>query len=113
MSLLNELTILLKSLGINAWVGGFPEVPPVLYAVLVPILDEYPLEGDGVPLDEVQHVRISIYSKGKYQESKNKVSAAVIAADMCITGRHYAGFEDATGYHNYAIDVAKSYFMED
>jgi len=113
MSLLEELKALLDSLGIPSWVGEFPEKPPALYAVLVPIIDEYPVEGDGVPLDELQHVRIHVYSTGNYQTEKNKVSAAAIAADMCITGRHYAGFESDTKYHNYAIDVAKPYFLEE
>lgn len=38
---------------------------------------------------------------------------AVLNADMTITDRRYIGFETDTGYHHYAIDVAKSYVWEE
>ena len=36
-----------------------------------------------------------------------------LAADLTITERRYVGHDDDTGYHNYAIDVAHYYEMEE
>jgi hypothetical protein len=33
--------------------------------------------------------------------------------DFTVTERRYIGHEDDTGYHHYAIDVAKNYGMEE
>ena len=38
---------------------------------------------------------------------KGQLSNALLAADFVITDRRYIGHEDDTGYHHYAIDVAK------
>ena len=38
---------------------------------------------------------------------------ALLAADVTVTDRRYIGHEDDTGYHHYAIDVAKSYVWEE
>ena len=40
---------------------------------------------------------------------KSKIVGALLAADFTITDRIYIGHEDDTGYHHYAIDVAKIY----
>ena len=32
-----------------------------------------------------------------------------MGADFCITDRRYIAHEDDTGFHHYAIDVAKLY----
>lgn len=44
---------------------------------------------------------------------KNKIICVVLNAEMTITDRRYIGHEDDTGYHHYAIDVAKQYEMEE
>ena len=44
---------------------------------------------------------------------KNQIICAVLNAEMTITDRRYIGHEDDTGYHHYAIDVAKQYEMEE
>ena len=36
-----------------------------------------------------------------------------LLADLTITERRYVGHDDDTGYHNYAIDVAHYYEMEE
>ena len=36
----------------------------------------------------------------------------LLASAIIITDRHYVGHEDDTGYHHYAIDVAKHYVWE-
>ena len=113
MSLLEDLGTSLDRLKIVFGVGEYPEKPPDTFVVLIPILDEFPVMGDGIPLDDLQHVRISIFCQGDYKPEAKRVTRVVTAADMCVTGRGYAGFERDTGYHNYVIDVAKYYSMED
>lgn len=44
---------------------------------------------------------------------KNTLVRALLAADVTVTDRRYIGFETDTGYHHYAIDVAKSYVWEE
>jgi len=44
---------------------------------------------------------------------KGQLSNALLAADFVITDRRYIGHEDDTGYHHYAIDVAKLYRLEE
>ena len=54
-------------------------------------------------------MRLSLFTKGSYTEVKNALVRLLLAADMTITARRYIGHEGDTGYHNYAIDVAKLY----
>nr|WP_278532777.1 hypothetical protein [Dehalococcoides mccartyi] len=44
---------------------------------------------------------------------KNQIVRALLDADFTITDRRYIGHEDDTGYHHYAIDVAKNYELEE
>ena len=44
---------------------------------------------------------------------KNQITHALLQADFTITDRRYLGHEDTTGYHHYAIDVAKHYELEE
>ena len=44
---------------------------------------------------------------------KKAMIRALLGADFVITDRRYIGHEDDTGFHHYAIDVAKHYGMED
>ena len=48
-----------------------------------------------------------------FTEQKNAMIRALLGADFCITDRRYIGHEDDTGFHHYAIDVAKTYEMEE
>lgn len=61
----------------------------------------------------VSEVRISLFSKGNYLVRKREITQALLAAEFTVTDRRYVGLEDDTGYHNYAIDVAKEYETED
>ena len=56
---------------------------------------------------------MSLFCKENYTKIKNRLVKAVLNADMTITDRRYIGFETDTGYHHYAIDVAKSYVWEE
>ena len=58
-------------------------------------------------------IPISYFNKGSYTKQKNAMIRALLGADFVITDRRYIGHEDDTGFHHYAIDVAKHYGMED
>ena len=75
--------------------------------------DSFELHSDNKPEIDVQEARISLFSKGNYNQTKSKIIRALISADITITARKYVGHEDDTGYNHYAIDVAKEYGMEE
>ena len=56
---------------------------------------------------------MSLFCKENYTKIKNRLVKTTLNADMTITDRRYIGFETDTGYHHYAIDVAKSYVWEE
>ena len=108
MSLLSELKTVLSPL-IPIETGVFSETPPDRYLVMTPLVDTFELFADNLPNGEVQEVRLSLFDKGSYTETRNKIVRTLLAADITITDRRYIGHEDDTGYHHYAIDVAKNY----
>jgi hypothetical protein len=112
MSILSELNTLLAPVA-PIETGVFSGVPPNEYIVLTPLNDSFPLTGDNKPLAEMNEVRISLFSKGNYLAKARAVIRACVAADFTVTARQYIGREDDTGYHNYAIDVAKTYEWEE
>jgi len=109
MSILSELTELLSKLNVRVETGVFSDVPPSEYAVITPLADVFGLYGDNLPEYETQEARLSLFTKGNYTELKSKVVGAVLTAEFTITERRYIGHEDDTGYHNYAVDLAKIY----
>ena len=112
MSMLSELnTILTPILPVET--GVFSDKPPDEYIVLTPMTDEFSLFGDNTPLIDLSEVRISLFSKGNYLQRKQQITLALLDADFTITDRRYIGYESDTGYHHYAIDVAKSYELEE
>ena len=48
-----------------------------------------------------------------YTKAKSAVVKALLRDDFTITGRQYIGYETSTGYHNYNVDVAKYYELEE
>ena len=48
-----------------------------------------------------------------YLQRKRQITSALLGAEFTITDRVYLGYEDDTGYHHYAIDVAKIYELEE
>lgn len=44
---------------------------------------------------------------------KSKIVRELLTDDFTVTDRRYIGHEDDTGYHHYAIDVAKIYPTEE
>ena len=112
MSLLSELNTLISPL-VPLETGVFSEPSPDRYAVITPMVDTFELYTDDKPRHEIQEARISLFDKGSYTALKNQIVRILLDADFIITDRRYIGHEDDTGYHHYAIDVAKNYELED
>lgn len=113
MSLLANLNAIASKLGIAVETGVFTDTPPNEYLVLTPLVDTFDLHADNAPGTDIQEVRLSLFTKGSYTKWKNAIVRALLAADITITDRRYVGHEDDSGYHNYAIDVANYYEMEE
>jgi hypothetical protein len=113
MSLLAELNTIIYSLVIPVETGIFSETPPDRYAVLTPLSDSYELFSDNTPGQDIEEVRISIFDRSNYLAVKKRMESAILAAGITITDRRYIGLEDDTGYHHYAIDVAKNYEIQE
>ncbi|HPO77032.1 MAG TPA: hypothetical protein PLI23_07665 [Thermoclostridium caenicola] len=113
MSILSELNTLFEAANIPVETGVFSGVPPDEYLVLTPLTDTFAVYGDNKPLADVSEVRISLFSKNNYLQRKNQLVRMLLQADFVITDRRYIGHEDDTGYHHYAIDVAKYYELEE
>lgn len=113
MSLLEDIQSAVIALGIPVETGVFRSTPPNRYMVVVPMADSFDLHADNAPGVDVQEARISLFSKKNYTAEKNKLVKALLQADFTITDRRYIGFETDTGYHHYAVDVAKHYEMEE
>lgn len=112
MNILSEVKELLSSLGIPIETGVFSKEAPGEYIVLVPLADSYPLNADDMPQADKQEVRISIFTKGNYIRLKNQICGRLIAHFFYVTDRRYNGYDADAGYHQYTIDVAKTYEIE-
>lgn len=112
MSMMSELSALISGCGVPVETGVFSDLPPDEYVVVTPLLDHFELYADNQPGFDVQEARISLFSKGNYLARKDAIVRALMAADFTITERRYVGREDDTGYHNFAVDVAKEYEEE-
>ena len=112
MSLLSELNTLISPL-VPLETGVFSDPAPDRYAVITPMVDTFELYTDDKPRHEIQEARISLFDKGSCTAVKNQIIRILLDADFIITDRRYVGHEDDTGYHHYAIDVAKNYELED
>ena len=113
MSLLSELTTLLDGTGVPVETGVFSGRAPDRYAVLTPVADVYDLFSDNGPGQDIEEVRISLFDKGNYLAVKKRLETALLSAEITITERRYIGRDDNTGYHHYAIDVAKNYEIQE
>jgi len=108
-SILKDIGEVLEPLGIPIETGVFSKKAPDEYLVLTPMSDIFDHYADDLPSAELQEVRLSIFSKGNYQARKNEVVSVLIRAGFIITDRRYLGYEEDTGFHHFAIDVAKEY----
>ena len=113
MRLLEALTEIMSSLGLPVETGIFSDVAPDEYVVLTPLTDTFDVFADNLPEVDVQEIRISLFSKGNYTRRKKQITTAALENGMTVTGRHYAGYDGDTGYHNFALDVAKEFMWEE
>ena len=112
MNILAELNTLLAGI-LPVETGVFSGKAPDEYVVITPLADTFPVHADNRPQCETQEARLSLFSKGNYLKRKQQTVSAILATDFTITSRLYVGHEDDTGYHHYAIDVAKNYELEE
>jgi hypothetical protein len=112
MSILVELTALLEGLGVAVETGVFSDVAPEEYVVVTPLADTFRLHASDRPGFDQQEARVSIYSKGNYLALKQRIVAALLAADFTITARQFIGREDDSGYFHWALDCAKIFSLE-
>jgi hypothetical protein len=113
MSLLSEIKAVAEGCGIPVEAGVFSGTPPDLYLVATPLGDSFGLHADNAPEYETQEARLSLFFRGNYTGHKKKLVKKLLAEDFTITDRRYIGHEDDTGFHHYAIDVAKLYGLEE
>jgi hypothetical protein len=113
MSVLADIQSALSVLDIPIETGVFSDVAPDEYIVVTPLSDSFELYADNAPGFDVQEARISLYAKGSYTAEKNAIVRALLDSELLITDRRYVGYETDTGYHHYAVDVAKHYELED
>lgn len=113
MSILADLYTVLSALDLPIETGVFKGEAPDRYLVIVPMVDSFALHADNCPGVDVQEVRLSLYSQGNYIKDKNALVKALLSNDFTVTDRRYIGYETETGYHHYAVDVAKHYQMEE
>lgn len=113
MSILEELNTILTGIGLPVETGMFSASPPDAYAVVTPLADTFELHADDRPGQETQEARLSLFSRESYTARKNQIVRSLLENDFTITDRRYIGHEDDTGYHHYAIDVAKLYDLEE
>lgn len=113
MNILEELNTLVTAIPLPVETGVFSSLAPDEYAVILPLSDIFEVHADNRPGFDVQEARISLFSKSNYLEKKRQLTMSLLDADFTVTERRYIGHEDDTGYHHYAIDVAKNYRLEE
>lgn len=113
MSVLTELTSFFNGIQIPVETGVFSDTAPDVYVVITPIADSFGYHADNRPEFDVQEARISLFSKGNYQQTKTQIVGDLIQLDFTVTDRRYLGYENDTGYHHMAIDVEKHYGLEE
>lgn len=113
MSVLADIQTALSGLDIPFETGVFGDSAPAKYIVVVPLTDTFDLHADNAPGIEVLEARLSLFVQGSYTADKNAIVKTLLNHDFTITDRRYIGYETETGYHHYAVDVAKHYEMEE
>ncbi|WMJ86764.1 hypothetical protein [Anaerocolumna sp. MB42-C2] len=113
MSILTELISYFNNLQIPVETGVFSDTAPDVYVVITPIANTFGYFADNRPNFDVQEARISLFSKGNYQQTNTHIVVDLIELDFTLTDRRYLGYENDTGYHHVAIDVEKYYGLEE
>lgn len=115
MTMLEELNAILATLKIPAMLGFYSasEPAPTMYCVLTPIGADFDLYADDWPRQDTQEVRLTLYSKNNFLQSAGQLVRALLGAGFYVTDRLYVGYDREFGYHQYAIDVQKSYAYDE
>lgn len=113
MSMLDELNTIVKNAGLPVETGVFSTTAPDEYVVITPISEHFELFSDNSPGMNIEEARLSLFSKGNYGVKKRLLVRLLLFAEFLITERRYIGLEEDTGYHHFAIDVAKEYMEEE
>ena len=113
MSMLEELNTIVASAGLPVETGVFSKAAPDAYVVITPISEHFELFADNAPGMNIEEARLSLFSKGNYGPQKDLLVRMLLSAGFLVTERRYIGLEEDTGYHHFAIDVAKEYMEDD
>ena len=113
MSMLEELNMIVTSAGLPVETGVFSTTAPDAYVVITPISEHFELFLDDAPGMNIEEARLSLFSKGNYGEKKRQLVRLLLSAGILVSERRYIGLEEDTGYHHFAIDVAKEYLEEE
>ncbi len=111
--MLEELNTIVKSAGLPVETGIFSTTVPDEYVVITPISEHFELFSDNAPGMNIEEARLSLFSKGNYCSMKRQLVRLLLAAGFIVSERRYIGLEEDTGYHHFAIDVAKEYMEEE
>ena len=85
MSILEDLSVLLKPLGLPFETGVYSKNAPDKYVVLLPLEDSFSLFGDNRPGARIEEARISIFAKGSYTDCRNSLFKALTDNDFTVT----------------------------
>ena len=111
--MLEELNMIVESAGLPVETGVFSTTAPDAYVVITPISEHFDLFSDNAPGMNIEEARLSLFSKGNYSARKRQLVRLLLLAGFLATERRYIGLEEDTGYHHFAIDVAKEYMEEE
>ncbi len=111
--MLEELNTIVKSAGLPVETGVFSTTAPDAYVVITPIAEYFELFSDNAPGMNIEEARLSLFSKGNYGAKKRQLVRLLLSAEFLVSERRYIGLEEDTGYHHFAIDVAKEYLEEE
>ena len=111
--MLEELIMIIVSAGLPVETGVFSGTAPDEYVVITPISEHFELFSDDAPGMNIEEARLSLFSKGNYGAKKRQLVRLLLTAGFLVSERRYIGLEEDTGYHHFAIDVAKEYLEED
>ena len=111
--MLEELNTIVESAGLPVETGVFSTTAPDAYVVITPISEHFELFADNAPGMNIEEARLSLFSKGNYSAMKRQLVRLLLTAGILVSERRYIGLEEDTGYHHFAIDVAKEYMEEE
>jgi hypothetical protein len=111
--MLEELNTIVESAGLPVETGIFSTTAPDAYVVITPISEHFELFSDNAPGMNIEEARLSLFSKGNYSTKKRLLVRLLLTAGFLVSERRYIGLEEDTGYHHFALDVAKEYLEEE